>query len=295
VTVFPAEPDDGPTRFATVRGTQLAYRDTGTPESLGPPVPTFVWAHSLLASMAQEDATGIFDWSPLHGQARVIRYDARGHGASQLGSDPERQTWPELASDLLSLLEFFNLTNAVGAVAGGASMGCGTLLHAAVREPDRFPALVLALPPTAWQGRRYQALLYRTVGMLAANRLVDAGVSGFNAVRSRFPRRPKTPRGALVAAGMDQFLRSPRRTVGPFRGAAVTDLPAEEALTALRMPVLILAWTGDRMHPVQVATRLQALLPNAELLIATTDEDVLEWPKRVAEFVAGLPQAPGLP
>ena len=93
---------------------------------------------------------------------------------------------------------------------------------------------------------------------------------------------------------MDQFLRSPRRTVGPFRGAAVTDLPAQEALTALRMPVLILAWTGDRMHPVQVATHLQALLPNAELLIASTDEDVLEWPKRVAEFVAGLPQAPGL-
>jgi 3-oxoadipate enol-lactonase len=290
VTVFPGDPDEEATEFALVRDTRLAYRDTGTPQSLGAPVPTFIWAHSLLASMAQEDATGIFNWSPLHGQARVIRYDARGHGASDLGSDPERQTWPELAADLLSLLERLAVPRPVG---GGASMGCGTVLHAAVREPDRFPALVLALPPTAWKGRRYQALLYRTVGLLAANGLVDAGVSGFNAVRSRFPRRPKTPRGALVAAGMDQFLRSPRRTVGPFRGAAVTDLPPEEALTALRMPVLILAWTGDRMHPVRVATRLQALLPNAELLIATTDEDVLEWPKRVAEFVAGLPQAPG--
>ncbi len=279
------------TLFAQVRGTRLAYRDSGAPESMGAPVPTFVWAHSLLASMAQEDATGIFDWSPLLGQARVVRYDARGHGASDIGADPELQTWPELAADLLGLLDNLEVTSAVG---GGASMGCGTLLHAAVRQPDRFPALVLALPPTAWSGRRYQALLYRTVGLLAGITVVDLAVSGFNAIRSRFPRRPKTPRGALVAAGMDQFLRTPRRTVGPFRGAAVTDLPAEQAIRTLRMPVLILAWTGDRMHPVPVATRLQTLLPDAELLLATTDEDVLEWPKRVAEFLAGLPQAPTL-
>lgn len=286
MTIFPAAPED---KFARVRGTRLAYRDTGTPDSFGLAVPTFVWAHSLLASMAQEDATGIFDWSPMLGQARVIRYDARGHGASDLGSDPGHQTWPELAADLLGLLDDLEVETVVG---GGASMGCGTVLHAAIRTPDRFPALVLALPPTAWGGRRSQALLYRTVGVLAGNYLVDLAVTGFNNVRGYLPRRPKTPRRALISAGMDQFLRSPRRTVGPFRGAAVTDLPPETALRALQMPVLILAWAGDRMHPVPVAERLHALLPESELLLAVTDEDVLEWPKRVAEFVAGLPQTP---
>ena len=276
---------------ARVRGTRLAYRDSGTPETIGAPVPTFIWAHSLLASMAQEDATGIFDWTPLQGQARVIRYDARGHGASSIGRDPRRQTWPELASDLLGLLDVLGVREAVG---GGASMGCGTVLHAACRAPGRFPALVLALPPTAWRGRREQALLYRTVGLLAANPVIGIGVTSFSAVRKHLPARPRTPRRALISAGMDQFLRSPRWTVGPFYGAALTDLPDEAQLQELSMPTLILAWSGDRMHPVPVAKRLHELLPHSELMIAGTDEDVLEWPKRVAEFLATL-DGPGLP
>lgn len=266
-----------------VRGARLAYRDSGEPPSVGVPVPTFIWAHSLLASMSQEDLTGIFDWSPLEGQARVIRYDARGHGASSLSVNPQRQTWPELAADLLGLLDTLKIKRAI---AGGASMGCGTVLHAACRAPGRFPALVLALPPTAWGGRRYQALMYRTVGITAANPIVDVAVSAFSAVRRRLPERPRTPRGALVSAGMDQFLRSPRRTYAPFTGAAATDLPSEAQLRALTTPVLILAWTGDRMHPVPVAERLHELLPASEMLIGRTDDDVLEWPKRVAEFLA---------
>jgi 3-oxoadipate enol-lactonase len=271
-------------QLADVRETRIAYRDSGPVEAVAEQ-PVFIWAHSLLASMAQEDATGIFDWTPLLGQARVIRYDARGHGASDIGPDPQRQTWPELALDMLGLLDFLDIKQAIG---GGASMGCGTLLHAACRAPERFPALVLALPPTAWSGRRNQTLLYRTVGMLAANPVIDVVVRGFSAVRDKLPAPRRTPRRALISAGMDQFLREPRRTVGPFNGAARTDLPDEAALGALSMPCLILAWADDRMHPVPVARRLHELLPDSELMIATSDEDVLEWPKRVAEFLAGL-------
>ena len=96
-------------QLADVRETQIAYRDSGAAVTGDAPpateLPAFIWAHSLLASMAQEDATGIFDWTPLLGLARVIRYDARGHGASAIGPDPQRQTWPELAGDMLGLLD----------------------------------------------------------------------------------------------------------------------------------------------------------------------------------------------
>ena len=168
-------------------------------------------------------------------------------------------------------------------------MGCGSVLHAACAAPERFPALVLALPPTAWEGRRQQALLYRTVGLLARNPVADMGVTSFGVVRDKLPGRKRTPRRALISAGMDQFLRSPKRTVGPFYGAALTDLPTPDELGKLDMPSLILAWADDRMHPVSVATRLHEILPNSEYLLATSDQDVLEWPKRVAEFLAALP------
>jgi 3-oxoadipate enol-lactonase len=55
--------------------------------------------------------------------------------------------WAELAWDLLDLSGDIDETNGpIDAI--GASMGTGTLLHAAVRAPHRFRRLVLSVPPT---------------------------------------------------------------------------------------------------------------------------------------------------
>ncbi len=38
-------------------------------------------------------------------------------------------------------------------VAGGSSMGCATSIYAALLAPERMKALVLVIPPTAWETR----------------------------------------------------------------------------------------------------------------------------------------------
>jgi pimeloyl-ACP methyl ester carboxylesterase len=117
---------------------------------------TLVWGHGLLSDRASEDELGLFDWSALDG-VRLVRYDARGHGASSAPADPDELRWSALAQDMLAVGE------AVGAsrfVAGGASMGCATALHAAVAAPERVEALVLVIPPTAWETRTAQAQMY---------------------------------------------------------------------------------------------------------------------------------------
>ncbi len=71
---------------------------------------------------------------------RVIAYDARGHGASPPAAS---YGYPELAADLLALLDDRGLDRAVLA---GASMGAHTLLRLALEHPGRVAGCVVITP-----------------------------------------------------------------------------------------------------------------------------------------------------
>src|SRR5688500_7092534 len=89
--------------------------------------PAFVWAHGLTSSRASEEKAGLFDWAPVVAQGRmVVRYDAAGHGATGGPPDIDAYRWPQLATDLLGLLDHLEIRRTS---VGGASMGCATLLH----------------------------------------------------------------------------------------------------------------------------------------------------------------------
>jgi 3-oxoadipate enol-lactonase len=247
----------------------LAYAVAGE----GPP---FVWAHGLTSSRANEDRGGLFDWSPVvAGGRQVVRYDARGHGRSGGSPDPEAYRWPQLATDLLALLDELGIERAA---AGGASMGCATLLHAAVRAPERFDRLVLVIPPTAWATRADQADQYE-----ASARYVEArGKAAWMAAAQEAPRAAifaDLPPFPFTADIPEDLLPS------VLRGAAASDLPAPEAVAVLAHPTLVLAWAGDPGHPESTATRLAELLPAAELHVAARIRDVLGWPAQVAAFL----------
>jgi pimeloyl-ACP methyl ester carboxylesterase len=92
---------------------------------------------------------------------RLLRYDARGHGRSTGRAVPEDYRWEVLADDLLRILEEVFPGETVHGV--GPSMGCATLLHAITREPQRFSALTLVVPPTAWGTRVAKAADYLAV------------------------------------------------------------------------------------------------------------------------------------
>ena len=239
--------------------------------------PPFVWAHGLTSSRANEASGGLFDWTPVvDGGHRVIRYDARGHGESGGPVDPEAYRWPQLAADLLALLDELEVEHTS---AGGASMGCATLLHAAVRAPERFERLVLVIPPTAWATRADQAEQYE-----GSARYVEAkGKAAWMEVASEAPRAAifaDLPAFPFTADIPEDLLPS------VLRGAAASDLPDPDAVAGLTQPVLVLAWAGDPGHPVSTAERLVALLPDAELQVATHVRDVLGWPRQVASFLA---------
>lgn len=244
-----------------VRGVELDVE----PQESGRP---FLWGHGLTSSRAHEDRRSLFQW------ADRTRYDARGHGRSAATGSPEDYRWDRLALDMLGLADALGHDRFA---AGGASMGCATALHAAVVAPGRIEALVLVIPPTAWETRAAQAGLYEGSAALVERE----GLAALAEASARVP----VP--AIFADEPHVFEPDIEEVAFPtvLRGAALSDLPPPEALRRLHQPTLILAWDTDPGHPVSTAEALADLLPNAQLEVAATLLSVLEWPDRVSRFL----------
>lgn len=133
----------GALRRARLPGAELTYFDRGSGRLT-------VYAHGVLWSQETEERLGLIDWPALPGR-RLVRYDARGHGRSSGRPVNGDHAYDRLADDLLKLLDHLGAEGPVDAV--GASMGCATVLHAAVHAPHRFDRLVLLTPPRAWETR----------------------------------------------------------------------------------------------------------------------------------------------
>ena len=56
-------------------------------------------------------------------------------------------------------------------------------------------------------------------------------------------------------------------------------------VAAIAVPTLILAWTGDPVHPVATADELGRLLPHAERHDVSTAADIATWTERIAAFI----------
>jgi pimeloyl-ACP methyl ester carboxylesterase len=114
-------------QLAHVNGVDIAYTETGSGEPL-------VLLHGFgdCGSVWQ----GVLP--ALSSRYRVISMELRGHGRSGEFAGPF--LFEDSAGDLLALLDHLGLSKvkAMGISAGGM-----TLLHAAVREPERIDAMVL--------------------------------------------------------------------------------------------------------------------------------------------------------
>lgn len=262
-----------------VRGVDLAVEDTGT----GTPV---LWGHGLTSSMAAEAAMGMGVADLPADRYRLIRYDARGHGESGATADPADYAYPSLAADQLALVDALGIDRFVS---GGMSMGTGTALHVAVAAPDRVQALVLGIPPTAWEGRRARGATYQDRGRV----IRDEGMAAFVEGAMAEPLAPIfEPFADLVRAGIrDRYEDYDPDVLAPLlTGVGGSDLPPPDAIATLTMPVLVLAWTGDPVHPEATAARLAELLPQAEVVVAATLQEVVAWKDRVVAFLDGVTQ-----
>jgi len=264
-----------------VLGATLDYEVTG---ASGPLV---VQLHGLTSSRGRDAQIGLDLARALHRDARVLRYDARGHGHSTGSRHPADYTWEQLAEDLLALLDHVAPGEQVHGV--GTSMGCGTLLHAVLRDTHRFASLTLVVPPTAWDTRRAQSRTY----LVNADLVEREGVDAFVELGLLSPTVP-----ALADAPTTRPEVDARLLPTVLRGAAATDLPDPQVLERVLTPTLVLAWSEDPKHPLSTAALLHDVMPESRLVVARTPYGVMAWPGLFADHVTAnaRPQAdPGGP
>lgn len=248
--------------------------------------PALVWCHGLYHDHTYDQARGLYPPLALTRHTELIRLDAPGHGHSRPApEDPDRYRWPAIAQDMLATASAWHHHSFI---AGGASMGAASALHAALQAPERVLGLILAIPPTAWTGRPAQAERYRQLASILNTR----GPAAFKRAMAQAPLAPAfladwdRDLTALRHAHLERF--DAHGFAAVLEGAARSDLPPPAALSNVHQPCLLLAWAGDGTHPVETAEVLHQALPNSQLHLADHINDVRQWPSQMADFVRAI-------
>ena len=228
----------------TVNGARLAFRFDGPPDA-----PVVMLGNSLAASMAM--------WQPqlaaLHA-FRVLRFDARGHGASE--ATPAPYTIAQLAADAIGLLDALGLARVhfVGLSMGGM---IGQVLGA--RHADRL--LSLALCDTASDMRAMRAAW--------EERIASARRDGMVAIAGPTLQRWFTPTFLERAPQAVQAVREmiERTSVEGYAGcaSAVRDLEQNALLSAISVRTTVIAGELDPACTPDQARALTSRIPGATL------------------------------
>jgi 3-oxoadipate enol-lactonase len=212
-----------------------------------------------------------------------VRFDFRGHGRS---SSPQTgYRFEDFARDVDAVASAFDATVAVG-----TSLGAGAIGNLVCRVPDRFERMVWLLPagldgPFSLAGR-YHELAGDLEGK-SSEEALDAMLNDPARVAEYLetPWRIEVDRVLWQHDDPDGLARAIHGVVEDW------PIPDREMLRAVRIPTLIVCIEGDDIHLAEIGRIVAGLLPNAELIVyESQDELFAQVPAlvaRVSSFIAG--------
>ncbi|HET9626934.1 MAG TPA: 3-oxoadipate enol-lactonase [Kofleriaceae bacterium] len=230
--------------FIEVHGRALHVRVDGPPGA-----PALLLLHSLGSSLHIWDA----QVEGLAAGFRIVRFDMRGHGASEVGAEPT--TIDDLAADALGVLDALGIARAHVA---GVSIGGMIAQALAARAPDRALSLILvdtALaipPPQMWIDRAAQVRAHGVASVADASlaRWVSADYLASPAGRGLRQMMLRTPAEGYAQAA---------------EALARADLGA--TTRQLRVPTLVIVGEHDPSTPLAAAEALRDAIPGARLVV----------------------------
>jgi 3-oxoadipate enol-lactonase len=182
---------------------------------------------------------------------RLLRYDTRGHGQSEVTPGP--YTLEQLSSDVVHLLDVLKLDRVYFC---GLSMGGMTGIFLGENAPDRFHKLVLCNTaakigtPEIWNAR-IQAVQAGGMKAVAGAVIERWFTPGF---RSSHPAETQAVLAMLEAANPQGYIAN---------CAAVRDMDQRQSLGNIRLPCLVVAGTHDPATPPAEGRSLAESIPGA--------------------------------
>jgi 3-oxoadipate enol-lactonase len=217
----------------------------------GAPVVTL--AHPLAARLDVWDAQAC----ALRERYRVLRYDARGHGGSELPAGA--YTLDQMAADAIGLLDALGVASTHFV---GLSMGGCVGMTAALAYPDRVASLVLA--DTTSRYAPQQAAMWderiRTAEAQGMEPLIEPTMKIWFTERFRDAHQPAVDRVRAMLRETDT-----RGYVGAIRAIAGVNLT--DAIAGIRCPTLVIVGRDDPGTTVEMAETMRDRIPGAELAV----------------------------
>jgi len=244
-------------------------------------------AHTIVLSHALGQDGSMWDVvaNELASTCRVICPDTRGHGRSQIPSEPLSMT--ELAADAARLIDELACSEPVIWV--GLSMGGLIGQELALRFPDKVKALVLANTTSAYNPAGREAI---------AQRIATVESHGMQAISTptmaRFFSTTFREGQAATVARHQRLLEATDPEGYTACAAALCEADFSGKLQHIRVPTLVVAGSQDESTPVDVAMTLARSIPRAEMvtLQGCAHLSAVEQPHAFAEvlgeFVAGI-------
>jgi 3-oxoadipate enol-lactonase len=201
--------------------------------------PWLVFSNSLATSMAMWDEQA----AALKDKFRVLRYDQRGHGETDVPSG--RYRYDTLLADALGLLDALSIKKAHFA---GLSMGGATALGLAEQHPDRFDRIIVCDSPCQSTPQSSQQWEERIA--VAQKQGIEALVEPTIArwvpaeIRTQNPPHVDKIRAMIRKTPIDGFIGC---------AAALADHDYASAVATVKLPVLFLVGEKDPPAPAMRA------------------------------------------
>lgn len=231
-----------------VNGTLLNYEFDGPDDA-----PVVTLCHSLASNLGMWD----LQWAVLRNAFRVLRFDCRGHGLSDVPDGP--YTIKMMADDLVGLLDALGIqtTAFVGLSMGGM---IGQVL--AVEYPQYVEKLVLCSTSCAvapemgpvWEERIRTA---KSEGMAA---LAEETLERWLSERFRHAELELTQRVR------DMILQTPVRGYCEC-SRAISSFDVSASVNGISAPTLIMVGRNDPGTPPAVAEMIQRKIPDSQIVV----------------------------
>jgi len=208
---------------------------------------------------------------------RVVRYDRRGHGKSQVPPGP--YSMERFGRDVLAILDDLNIDKVHWC---GLSMGGMVGQWLGANAPNRIDRLILSntscyFPDkSAWEGR---LKLVREKGLEG---IVDANMERWftKDFRDRAPQAMTRMHDMFVATKVDGYCGC---------GEAIRDMDHRPLLGKISAPTLVIAGKHDPATPLEGNEFIRAHIPSAKIAVLEAAHIAnIEQPKVYADTVLGF-------
>lgn len=260
-----------------VNNCNVSYNDEG-PE--GAPIIVFIHGFPLNKSMWDKQVNALKD------DYRVIAYDIRGHGNSEVGT--VNFSIDLFVNDLLSFMDALKIEKTILC---GLSMGGYIALNAVENHPERFTALILsdtnctADTPEAKEKRMNTIISIKKNGV---EKLADDLLPNLFAAESFISNLEE------IAAVKEMIVTTTIPSLNKSLHALANRKETCSKLAKIKVPVLILVGEEDKITPPEAAIAMQEkikdsslqLIPHAGHLSNMENEN--EFNSQLEKFIAKI-------